>query len=268
MDTYHYACALFARELTHHWVKQRGAAYFQKNQPWHSNEAMDDEVYLTNLWGDTAGWQIDGPKYPKETGERQFNNRWVRFKDADVGRFYRDYFKVEVKAELDLLQTRWPEKRRFVNDSHIMPSLVQLRSLLLNESPADLAKVATPDQFAGPPSGVIASCLAVLRASRPIRYERLIAPGPPSLFVAGLEREVAGPNANLVQTVQYRVTDRQTRTSRAIWPLITWWGWKTPTGARWNFGQVRPVPQGEPATNQVVPLNWNTEAVVYPAIGP
>ena len=173
----------------------------------------------------------------------------MRFKDADVGRFYRDYFKAEVKAELDLLQTRWPEKRRFVNDSHIMPSLVQLRSLLLNESPADLAKVATPDQFAGPPSGVIASCLAVLRASRPIRYERLIPPGPPSPFVAGLEREVGGPNPNLVQTVQFRVTDRQTRTSHAIWPLITWWGWKTPTGARWNFGQVRPVLQGEPATN-------------------
>ena len=268
MDTYHYACALFARELTHHWVKQRGAAYIQKNQPFQSNEPMDDEVYLTNLWGDTAGWQIDGPKYPKETGERQFNNRWVRFKDADVGRFYRDYLRPEVKAEIDRLQTRWPEKRRFVNDSHIMPSLVQLRSLLLNESPAELAKVATPDQFAGPPSGVIASCLAVLRTSRPIRYERLIAPGAPNPFVAGLEREVGGPNPYLAQTVQYRVTDRQTREGRAIWPRITWWGWKTPTGARWNFGQVRPVPQGEPATNHVVPLNWNTEAVVYPAIAP
>jgi hypothetical protein len=83
-----------------------------------------------------------------------------------------------------------------------------------------------------------------------------------------LEREVGGPNPYLVQSVQFRVTDRQTRSTRSIWPLIMWWGWKTPTGARWNFGQVRPVPQGNPASNKVVPLNWNSEAVVYPEIAP
>ena len=65
MDSYNYACNIFARELVHHYLKQRGADYFRKHQPWHSMEFMDEEVYLTNLWGDTAGWQIDGPKYPE-----------------------------------------------------------------------------------------------------------------------------------------------------------------------------------------------------------
>jgi len=60
----------------HHYVKQRGADYFRKNQPWHSMELMDDEVYLTNLWDDVAGWQIEGPNYPRQASERQYNNRW------------------------------------------------------------------------------------------------------------------------------------------------------------------------------------------------
>src|SRR5437899_1463294 len=104
-------------------------------------EFMDEEVYLTNLWGDAAGWQIDGPNYPAKTGERQFNNRWVRFKNEDVARFYRDCLRDDVWRELDLLQHRGEPKRRYHNDSHIMPSLVQLRSLLLNESPTNLAAV-------------------------------------------------------------------------------------------------------------------------------
>ena len=87
LDTYNYACCMAAREFVHHYIKQRGSDYFRKNQPWHSMEPMDEEVYLTNLWGDAAGWQIDGHHYPAKTGERQYNNRWVRFKDADVGRF-------------------------------------------------------------------------------------------------------------------------------------------------------------------------------------
>ena len=102
-------------------------------------------------WGDLAGWQIDGPKYPAKTGERQFNNRWVRFKNEDVARFYRDYLPLDVKRELDVLQARWPEERRWKNDSHIMPWLVQLRSLLLNETPQQLASNAVPEKFSDHP---------------------------------------------------------------------------------------------------------------------
>jgi len=258
IDTYNYACSIFARELVHHYMKQRGADYFRKNQPWHSMESMDDEVYLTNLWGDVAGWQIDGPNYPRQSSERQYNNRWVRFKHPDVGRFYGDYLKPDVAHELDLLQGRWDPKRRYQNDSHITPSLVQLRSLLLNQSPAELALVATPDQFSGPPSGILGSCLSILRTSHPIRYERLIPPAAPSPFVTGLERDVPGPNVYLVQAVQTGGGETNLR-----WPEITWWkSWKTPTGDRWSFGQVELGTNAPVGTFKLEPLNWNSQALV------
>jgi hypothetical protein len=266
IDTYQYACYMFARELVHLEVKQTGADYFREHQPGHTMESMDEEVYLTNLWGDTAGWQIDGPHYPAKTGERQFNNRWVRFKNEDVGRFYREHLLTNVTAELDRLGTRWDPKRKYHNDSHIMPSLVQLRSLLLNDSPQALAGLATPDQFAGPPSGVIASCLAVLRTGHPVRYERLIPPAPPSPFVTGLEREVAGPSVDLTQSVQIGSGAFNGKPRRPAWPLITWWkSWKTPSGERWNFGEIHPIHSDAPEDLQVreVPLNWNTRVLLY-----
>jgi hypothetical protein len=262
IDTYNYACYMFARELVHHWVKQRGAQYFRHNQPWHSMEFMSEEVYLTNLWGDTAAWQIDGPTYPEKTGERQYTNRWVRFKNEDVGRFYRDFLKDDVRKELDLLNERWEPKRRYINDSHIMPSMVQLRSLLLNETPSELAKIATPDQFGGTASGVIASCISVLRTSHPTRYVRLIPHGEATPFVTGLEREVSGPNTYLAQAVQSSVEVEKNK-YQPILPHVTWWGWRTPSDYfRWSFGYVVPE-KGEPVSVQNIPLNWNTMVVVY-----
>ena len=253
MESYNYACQMFARELAHLWAKQRGAKYFRENQPWHSMEAMDDEVYLTNLWGDLAGWQIDGPKYPAKVGERQFNNRWVRFKNEDVARFYRDYLFADVKREFDLLQTRWPAERKWKNDSHIMPSLVQLRSLFLNESPFELASNAPPEKYSGPASGVIASCVSVLRTSHPTRYERLIPGGEASPFVAGIEREIAGPNVILSQNVVSKTNSP---------PRITWWGWKTPAGAIWNFGEVITATNAR-SRAETISLNWNTRVTMY-----
>jgi hypothetical protein len=262
MDTYGYACYMFARELVHHWVKQH-AQYFRLNQPWHSMEFMPEEVYLTNLWGDTAGWQIDGPTYPEKTGERQYTNRWVRFKSEDVARFYRDFLKEDVKKELDILNERWEPKRRYINDSHIMPSMVQLRSLLLNETPEELAKIAMPDKFGGPASGVIASCISVLRTSHPTRYERIIPKGEPTPFVAGLEREVSSNNPYLVQAVQSNMQDQDGK-PKTVFPLITWWGWKTPSEYhRWSFGHVIPAKDEKPVNVKNIPINWNTLVVTY-----
>ncbi|HSH17287.1 MAG TPA: hypothetical protein VLD18_14690, partial [Verrucomicrobiae bacterium] len=241
IQLYEYACSLFARELAHHYVKQKGADYFRLNQPWHSMEVMDEEVYLTSLWGDAAGWQIDGPGYPEKAVERQFNDRWVRFRNEDVGRFYRDHLKIDVARELDRLGARWEPRRRHHNDSHLMPSLVQLRSLLLREPPEALAEWAAPDQFTGPPSGVIASCLAVVRTSHPARYERLIPGGPPGPFVTGLERQVQGPNATLVTSVAFPKSWAQEGGESAGWPRVTWWkSWRTPTDEPWNFGEIVP----------------------------
>ena len=262
MDSYGYGCYMFARELVHHWVKQRGAAYFRLHQPWHTMEFMPEEVYLTNLWGDTAGWQIDGPAYPAETAERQYANRWVRFHNEDVARFYRNALAEDVRKEMDLLTERWDPKRRATNDSHILPSLVQLRSLLLDESPPDLARLATPEEFRGPPSGVIASCMAVLRAGRPKRFERLIPKAGSSPEVAGLERENAGPNVYLTQSVQhFAAPNPKTGEAAILWPHVTWW---TPErGRRWSFGQVVPDPHSEPLDVEEVPLNWNTAVYAY-----
>ena len=265
LDTYNYACYLFARELTHHFIKERGASYFRQHQPWHSMEFMDEEVYLTSLAGDVAGWQIDGPNYPAAASEkRQYNRRWMRFNNEDVGRFYRDYLKEDVRRELDRFSRRSEPARKHENNPDDLPSEVQLRSLLLNETPAELARLATPEQFSGSPSGLIASCIAVLRTSHPTRYQRLIPAGEPSPFVAGLEREVAGPNPFLVQALQSSAPDEATHTTRPTWPEVTWWkSWQTPAGHRWTFGQITPVREGAPANVRTVRLNWNTEAIVY-----
>ena len=127
----------------------------------------------------------------------------------------------------------------------------------------ELATIAAPDKFSGSPSGVLASCLAVIRASHPTRYQRLIPEGPPTPFVAGLEREVAGPNSSLVQTVLSGSPGTQSQPASNSWPQLTWETWKTPTGAMWTFGKVSPVRKGVPANIRTVPLNWNCEAVAW-----
>ena len=263
MDAYNYGCYMFARQLTLLFLKQRGADYFRQHQPWHSMELMDEEAFLTSLGGGTIGWRIDGPKYPADASERLFDQRWARFNDGDVARFYREYLKEDVRHELNWLQPRWPAGRRWHNEPGRLPSLVQLRSLLLNETPVELAAIAQPDQFTGPRSGVIASCLSVLRTSHPTRYQRLIPPGEPSAFVTGLEREGFGSNADLIGSVEYQELDSNTRSNQTTWPRLTWPQWKTPNGAAWTFGHIRLSREGSPRAVRVVPLNWNTRAIVF-----
>jgi hypothetical protein len=263
LDAYNYGCYVFARQLTLLFLKDRGADYFRQHQPWHSMEFMDEEVFLTRLDTGNLGWRFDGPKYPAGAGERLFENRWARFNDWDVARFHREYLKEDVRREINWLQRRGAPERRWHNDPREMPSLVQLRSLLLNETPAELAAVARPDQFAGPPAGEIASCLSMLRTSHPTRYQRLIPPGDPSPFVTGLEREVSGPNTDLIASIEYQAFDSNTKSSLATWPQLTWPQWKTPSGAHWSFGHIRPVREAGPRAARVVPLNWNTRAIVF-----
>lgn len=245
MDTYNYACALFARELTLLWARQRGAEYFHRNQPWHAGELSDGGISLTNPAADIV--------------------RWRGFNDPEMARFWRDYFSAELRAELGRLQALEPSDRRSLDDSRVRLSLVRWRARLLNESPTELAAVLAPEGFNGSPADITASCLALLRAAGPVHLERLIPRGAPSPFVAGPERDVAGPHPHLVQFVQFQVVDTPQGNARPFWPLITGPDWRTPTGARWSFGQVRPVAQGEPSAVRAISLNWNTEAVVYPS---
>ena len=76
MDTYAYACYLFARELTHHYVKAgAGADYFRAYQPihplvnadwkgsdgWPKAGPIPKRANVTNMWSETAGWILGGP---------------------------------------------------------------------------------------------------------------------------------------------------------------------------------------------------------------
>jgi len=172
-----------------------------------------------------------------------------------------------VKKEMDGLLQRWPVKARYVNEAAGPPSIVQLRSLLLNEASSDLAMVGAPEKFGGTASGVIGSCISILRTSHPTRFERLIpAAGEPSPFVTGLERDRGVADAELLQVLESNVGqfEKSVVTKSPMWPRITWGGWQTtPAGKRWNFGQVVPTPGHTPLGVRHVPVNWNTEAVVY-----
>jgi hypothetical protein len=260
LDSYHYACHQFARELVHLFLKQRGGDYFRQHQPVHSMEFIDDEVFLTHVAGEGVGWRMDGPKFPREAKERRFNDRWIDFNDADVARFYREYLKPDVRRELNWLQNRWEPNRKWHHDPSLMPSLVQLRSLLLNESPAELANVATADRFTGTSAGISASCLAVLRTSHPTRFERLIPPGEPAPFVTGLERDVAGWPGHLVVSLAYQTSAGG---EAVAWPQLRWPEWKAPSGEPWTFGHIRSQRGANPRVAKVTPINWNTRVVSF-----
>lgn len=81
--------------------------------------------------------------------------------------------------------------------------------------------------------------------SQPTPIHRLIPPGPPSPFVAGLERDVAGPNPSLVQSIR----------SQNEWPRLDW--------PEVNFGHVQPGKDAAPKAARSLPLNWNTEVIIY-----
>lgn len=269
MDTYAYACSIFARELLHHYVKCRRECvqYFRLRQPWHSFEFMPEEVYLTNLWGETAGWQIDGPTYPQHTGERQYNNRWVRFSNEDVARFHRDVLGPEMQAEMDLLRDRADcPYRPGQAEAHIAPSLEQLRSMLLWERPQDLARLTSPEQARlGRTADAISFYLAFVRTAKPPHHERLIpAVGMPTQFAMGLQREEPGTGGSLVLCLS---TDTRTA-GETTWPTVSWWGWRSPKqpdslpfADRLSFGQITVADRPPPAQVSHRLLSWTTRVI-------
>ncbi len=269
-ETYAFASYIFIRELVHHYIKQVGAQYFRIHQPWHSLEWMPEEVYLTNLWGDVAGWQIDGPTYPKQTGERQYNNRWVRFSSEDVARFYRDTLLPEVQREINLLTERAKKDSSLTpyrleeDTAHIAPSILRLRSLLLNEPPEKLARLVPPEKWKlGRSADGVAFCWSFLKASARPRLIRLIPPQKKTSYVLGLERAVIGGAPILVLAIE------TTRRGEPSFPVLRWWGWRPPKRAEglpgenfWGFGQVV-LPHLRPKGVQFQRLNWNTGVYLY-----
>jgi hypothetical protein len=260
LDTYGYAAYIHARELVHLWVKTQPdcAEWFRGLQPWHDDEPMSGPLYLTNLWGDLAGWQIDGPDYPRQTGERQYRNRWVRFGNEDVGAFMRESLgEATLRRELDWWLTREDNPYKpGESTAHITPSMEQLRSLLLNEPPAQLAKLA-PMQEAriGRAADAISYYLSFVRTGRPVQYTRLVPTNlPDSPWMLGLEREADGSDGALVTTVL---------TKEGQWPVLADWGWPPPRTAgdlpgadRFSYGQLIAGPT--PPTLKWERLSWVT----------
>lgn len=263
VETYRFACYVFVRELVHHYIKQVGHHYFVQRQPWHSTEVMPPDVYLTNLWADIAGWQIDGPTYPRVTGERQFENRWVRFGSEDVARFYRDVLGKEVRQEMDWLVERAREDktpyRLYEDTAHIAPSLVRLRSLLLRESVEQLAQLSPPErwQLQRAADGT-AFCLAFVYAAVKPVVRRLIPQSNRSPWQAGLEKYMPDPFPGLVLAVE----------AQRGYPVLRWWAWEPPqkaqgipAGEQWSFGMVGAAEWRDRTWNRRR-LNWNTVLLV------
>lgn len=266
-DSFGYAAYIFARELVNHVVKQTGAIYFVDRQPLFSMEPIPANVYLTNLLGDMAGWQIDGPTYPAQTSERQYLNRWVRFGDPDVARFHRDHLQDLDRAELDGLRGGGrftTERKGSQDDAQGLPALVRLRSLLLNETPPVLDKITSVSAPAGSPGADAAYSLAFLQGGQPTRTVTLFSPGTtPTAWAQGIARDREADEPVLDLTVQVKADGGKVGP-----PAVTWWGWKPPKeadnvpgGARWSFGQIL-VDQPLTAVSEES-LSWNTHAAHY-----
>ncbi len=234
LDAYLLGCYTFARELIHHYIKQVGAEYFYERQPHRDLKPLAENVYLTDLWGSTVGWQIGGPLL---TNPGQSENRWVRFHDPDTGRFYRDHLLKEVRAELDVYTNTIVRSGNYrygltLDEGHILPSLARLRSFLAGDSFEELSQLLPMTNYNrsfGP--GKIAVSYAYLRAIGPVQYDRLVPKTmEPSPYVLGLQ----GVHMSLVQGVGANIKMR---------PF--WHGWnmpKDPQGGKQapqrNFGSI------------------------------
>ncbi len=235
---YESGCATVARELVLVYARQRGGAWFREQQPWNNLEPIGEEAVLARLGDGVAGWEIEGPT---------LGNRWDRFHDPDVARFYREELGGDARRELKTLRERWEPGRWSTDGGPVGPSLLRLESLLANAAPTNLTLLGSPEKWAGPASGILASSLAMIRASVTPRYERLIpGGGAAGGYVPGPGREATGPGPMLLQAVAMGGTNA------AGWPRILWSGWKTPTGEAWTLGEVRagdrPAPAGAGTT--------------------
>jgi hypothetical protein len=208
------------------------------------------------MWGTTVGWQVDGPTWsPPGQDEHQSANRWVRFHDPDVGRFYRDHLKEDVRSELEWYEAAGKEGRTDVyrveayqkwlesDHPHIMPSLLRLRSLLTDELPAGATLAGAVPSPSGWGAADIALGYSLLRLSTQRKYMRLI---PKTLgrspYVLGLHRR--GPGAHTLQSDS--VTLVQEFRGSGIEPEPRWHGWDmprnpkgTPNGGHRSFGRIR-----------------------------
>lgn len=254
--SYQLGCSVVARELVHLHVRQCGTAWFRDQQPWHSMEPFDEHAVPSALHGNPSGWHLGNLEARVRPSDRSlFEQRWAGFQDPDVARFLREHLAKDVSHEVfrHFRSLESPVKSGG-QDSVGAVSRLLLESLLVSAAPTNLARLATNEQPSANLADALADCLAVLRGAHPLRFERLIPPAPPSDFTPGLDRQFSESNPDLVQSIEVPGG------AAAPWPRVTWWEWRTPSGARWNFGEVRAGDDLSSAPKGVgrLVLNWNT----------
>ncbi len=254
-DTYNRACHRFARELAHQHAMRTGAEYFRKQQPWHSMVAMPEGIHLESSRQRGSGWDFDAPGISSGATHGVVEDRWVSLHDADVGRFHRNVLPAEVKAQLARMPPREAHSTARVT---VKASSVELRFLLLSENTAQLANAVADASTLS-----LADCLAVIRSSRPARYERLVPLDRASAFTSGMEPTGSALETHLIHEVQRFEPGGAAGGNAPVWPRLAWVRWQTSTGAPWNFGQVVPAGQTRPHDVREIPLNRSTRIVTY-----
>lgn len=245
-DQYLFGAYMFARQLVHHYVKQRGSAYYLAHQPYNEYEPMPAEVFPTHVSRSTLGWNVDGPAwgYQRSPGEHQSTNRWVRFHDPDVGRFYRDHLKEDVGQELDWYVRAVRQNRQdvhrfevykawFTRDApHVYPSLARLRSFLLGERYEDLRKTVAMTDYRARRASAIALGYSFLRSMAPVTHVRLVDQDvEPSPFVLGLQRRGLEDLLTTTQAIQTK--------DLKVEPSWRGWGFKrTALGVKTREGRT------------------------------
>lgn len=216
-ESYRRGCVAVARELAGLFIQERGSEYFHQHQPWHAMEVFPEHGgWLSELSRD-GGWQF-GSKLVS-------TNRWSDSPDAEVARFVRD-----VGAS-----------GRGTGDSQGRAlSAVTDR---MNSEPTGIWRA-----FLGFEGGVTNEISGGFKPAMPVT--RLFPPGTLDEFAFG---DASSGLAAVGGTVLVSVTAGKTGAVPS-WPQLTWPRWRTPTGAAWTFGEIRPTRHGAPKTVRSSPL--------------
>ena len=71
------------------------------------------------------------------------------------------------------------------------------------------------------------------------------------------------PRTRLIIDLETQAPDATGGQPHPTWPQLTWPDVRTPTGARWTFGQVKPLRQGAPVKTEVTPLGGNSLVTTF-----
>lgn len=261
LDNYYYGCYLAVRELAEQYVKAWAVKeYFRDYQPMHRFEVIPEFSFGTHVIGEAAGWQIDGPTFFR--GEKQSENRWVRFHSEDVGRFFRDALDEPTRWELGVYLKDHPGMRypRLAGDAaQGTTSLFRSWAQVFNPAHEELARLHPVENWDwdANSAGSLAAMLAAVRSGRPREYRRLVPRDlPKSPFVPGIER--------IPVTCSWRGLVHFDTAWNMPFPMSGWYAWgrelRPNFKNRWPFGML--VPNRRPVGRRSVQVDWTTKVTI------